>query len=63
MTDTPIADCTPLSKGYVSRAGRLAWKWAAPFMGLALVLLFFHCRRPDAFLTATNVKFVAALNC
>src|SRR5688572_16394732 len=32
----------------------------APFLGLAIVLIFFHSRRPDAFLTSINLKIVAA---
>jgi ribose transport system permease protein len=31
----------------------------APFIGLAIVLVFFHIKRPDAFLTASNLKIVA----
>src|ERR1051326_5783418 len=38
---------------------RLAWKLLAPFLGLALVMLFFYSKRPDAFLNANNLKLVA----
>ncbi len=42
-----------------SSLGRWMWKWLAPFAGLAIVLVFFHLTRPDAFLTTRNIQIVA----
>ncbi len=60
MTDTPTPAYAPVRPRRSTAIAQAAWKWAAPFLGLAIVLLFFQSRRPDAFLTAVNLKIVAA---
>ncbi len=60
MSDTTAQEA-PVLTGHGSRKVlRLTWKFLAPFLGLVLVLAFFHSRRPEAFLTVMNLKFVAA---
>jgi ribose transport system permease protein len=60
MSDTTVQDTAALTRPGSRKALRLIWKFLAPFLGLVLVLLFFHSRRPEAFLTIINLKFVAA---
>ena len=55
-----LPDTAPPAGRFRDRLVRFAWTWLAPFVGLAIVLVFFYTRRPDAFLTTTNIKIVAA---
>jgi ribose transport system permease protein len=58
---TPLLpDSSPAVPQFRERLAKFAWTWLAPFLGLAIVLVFFYTRRPDAFLTAINIKIVAA---
>ncbi|UCD28848.1 MAG: ABC transporter permease [Planctomycetota bacterium] len=55
--DAPI---TPLLSDRSGRSFKhMIWQWIAPFIGLAVVLVFFHSKRPDAFLAVSNLKIVA----
>lgn len=58
MADLP-ADPVLRRSAQRSALGRWMWKWLAPFAGLAIVLVFFHIVRPDAFLTTRNIQIVA----